>query len=305
MVVTAPAGAERTVVFQAVIHYLQRFGDQWVVSPANAVTDEFQKARIHNFSGIEIRHLPRFAIRHMDKSGCKQGIVERFARCRRTNPHVMTLDAGQQKSIIGSRPLVQMRLNPVGVAFQKARQFGRLVGSRNVRRAHQRGDHRGQCTGRVARILFPPFLLGHRRVSHQERCRALNKRKHIKDSQPIQLPQTPRQDDRERNLVQLNARPVSRAVDPEILREASVRPLRAGQINQRPACGFSAPTGQQRGRGLHHVARPHKVIPAQVIVALGRAPRDRSRRNKRAGVGLVLMRQDDVVADPHESSLIG
>ena len=83
-------------------------------------------------------------------------------------------------------------------------------------------------------------------------------------SQPIQLPQPPRQNDRKRHFVQLNPRPVRRTVDPEVLRKAPIRPLRTRQIHQRPHRRIRPPARQQRRRRLHHIARPHQVIPAQV-----------------------------------------
>ncbi len=43
---------------------------------------------------------------------------------------------------------------------------------------------------------------------------------------------------------------------------------------QKTVTALVTPYQQQRGRCLHHVSRPHQVITAQVIVALGISPRD-------------------------------
>ncbi len=195
---------------------------------------------------------------------------------------------------------IQIGLDPVRVGLEKARQLRRHIRPRNIRRADQPRDHRRQRRRRVARVLLPALLLRHRRIAHQERRRALDKRKHVELAQPVQLPQPPRQHDRKRHLIQLNARPVRRSVDPEVLREAPIRPLRTRQIHQRAPRRIDAPAGQQRRRRLHHVARPHQVIPAQIVVALRRSPRNRRRRNERARVRLVLMRQQHILADPQQ-----
>ena len=178
------------------------------------------------------------------------------------------------------------------------------MGPGDVCRTYQGRDHRGQRRWRVPRCLLPPLLLRHRSIANQKRRRAFDKRKNFELTQSFHLPQSPRKHDRKRDLVQLNARPVWCAVDPEVLCEAAVCPLRTRQIHQRPHRSVRPPACQHCGSRLHHVARPHQVVAAQISVALRGPPRNRRRRDKRARIRLVLMRQQHVVADSHQPAAI-
>ena len=46
------------------------------------------------------------------------------------------------------------------------------------------------------------------------------------------------------------------------------------------------------------------MIAAEVVVRLGRAPRDGGRRDKGAGVGFVLVGENDVLADAGEAAVV-
>ena len=109
----------------------------------------------------------------------------------------------------------------------------------------------------------------------------------------------------ESDLVELNTGPVGRSVDPKVLGESAIRTLGTGQVDQCAAGGVRASAGEQRGGGLHHVARPDQVITAEVVVALGRSPGNRSGGDECTGVGLVLVGQDDIVADAHQAAAVG
>ena len=102
----------------------------------------------------------------------------------------------------------------------------------------------------------------------------------------------------------MNARPVRGAVDPEILREAAVRPLRAGQVHQGPPRCIHAIAGQQRSGALHHIAGPDQVVSTDIVIALVLAPGDGSGGDKGAGVVLVLVGQDNVLTDLQQPSRI-
>ena len=73
------------------------------------------------------RLLARRAVRQHQVPRRNRRIVERLARARRTDPHVVPLHLRQQHAIVGRRPLVQVRFNPVRVVLQEARQLRRLV----------------------------------------------------------------------------------------------------------------------------------------------------------------------------------
>ena len=120
----------------------------------------------------------------------------------------------------------------------------------------------------------------------------------------VGLPEAPGEDDGEGDLVELEAAPVGGAVDPEILGKAAVGLLRAGEIDEGAARGLTAAAGQQCGCGLHHVARPHQVIAAEIVVALGLAPGDGGRSDEGAGEGLVLVGEENVVAGAHQLAAV-
>ena len=56
---------------------------------------------------------------------------------RRADAHVVVLDVGMENAVGGGGPLVEMRLDPVGVVLQEAAELGRLVGARDIGRADQ------------------------------------------------------------------------------------------------------------------------------------------------------------------------
>ena len=116
---------------------------------------------------------------------------------------------------------------------------------------------------------------------------------------PFGFPETPGEDDRESDFIELLAAPVGGSVDPEVLRKAAVGLLSTGEIDQRAACRLGTAAGEHGGGRLHHVARPHEMIAAHVVVAAILSPGDGGGGNKGSGVGLVLVRQKHVVAGAH------
>src|SRR5215469_1212412 len=138
------------------------------------------------------------------------------------------------------------------------------------------------------------------RMLHQKARGALNERKNVHLAKGISLPKSPCKDDREGNLVELNARPVRPAIHPKILRKPAVGLLGAGQVHQGAPRSFRTPTGKKSRCRLHHIASPYEVIATQVIVAVSLSPRDGRRCNKGARKGLVFVSQQNVVAGPHQ-----
>ena len=304
MVVATPARTVRRFDFEDFVDHLQRFHHQRIVRPPNAIPDQFQEPAIDHLARLKRVLLPRRAVGNVDLPRRNLRVVKRFTISWRTDPHVVVRHLRIQHPAPRGGPLIQVRLDPVGVVLQKAAQLSRTVVPHDLARAQQRRDHHRQRGRRVARVFLPALLLRHRRIAHQKARRPRHKGADIEVAQPVQLPQTPGQDHRKRDLIQLNARPVRRPIDPEILRKAAVRVLRAGQVHQRAACGVNAAAGQQRRRRLHHVTRPHQVVPAQIVIGLGIAPRNRSRSDKGAGVRLVLMRQNDVVRNARQPAAV-
>src|SRR5690348_7712590 len=118
------------------------------------------------------------------------------------------------------------------------------------------------------------------------------------------LPQAPCEHDGKRNLVQLNAPPIGGSINPEVLREASIRLLRARQVHQCPACSSRGAACQQRGHTVNHVARPHQVIAAEVVVALGLSPRNTRRGYDRANKSFVFMCEKQAMANAVEAAAV-
>ncbi len=181
----------------------------------------------------------------------------------------------------------------------------RAVGAREIGRADEAGDDGGEGGGRVAGVLLPAFLLGDGGVADEEGGGALDEGEDVEAAEAVELPETPGENDGEGDLVELDAGPVGGAVDPEVLGEAAVGALGAGEVDEGAEGGIGAAAGEEGGGGLDHVAGPDEVIAAEVVVAFGGSPGDGGGGDEGSGVGLVLVGEDDVVADAHEAAAIG
>ena len=303
-VVPVPARPLRQIRLQHRIHHLQRIDHQRIIGAAYSIPHQLKKTRIDDLARFKFGARARRPVVDVDDLVPQLFAGIGFALLRRPDAHVVPLDLGQQHAVVGNRPVLEVALDPVGELLEEDGHLRRVVRSRHLCRANQAADHRRQRRRRIAGVLFPPLLVGDRRMLHQESRRPFDKRKYFHLTQRVGLPQPPRQNDGEGHLVQLLARPVRPPVHPEILSETSVRLLRAGQINQCAPRRFGTSAGQQRRRRLHHVPRPHQVIAAQVIVAVRLPPRNRSRSYKRAGKRLVFVRQQHVVAGPHQLAAV-
>ena len=180
-----------------------------------------------------------------------------------------------------------------------------MPGAGDIGGADEGGDDGGEGGGGVAGVFFPALLLGDGGVADEEGGGALDEGEDVEAAEAIQLPETPGEDDGEGDLVELDAGPVGGSVDPEVLGEAAVRALGAGEVDERAEGGVGATAGKQRGGGLDHVASPDEVIAAEVGVALGGSPGDGGGGDEGAGVGLVFVGEDDVVADAEEAAAVG
>src|SRR5581483_7669952 len=304
VVVAAPARTVGGVDLEDVVDDFEGVDDQRVVGPADAVADELEEAAVDDLAGFKLVLLAGLAVRDVDHAGRDGWVVEWLAFGWRTDAHVVIGHLGQENARGGGGALVEMRFDPVGVVTEEVGELGKFLAN-DVRGAEQRGDDGRERRGAVAGVLLPALLLCNRSVADKEAGGAGDEWNDVKAAESAHLPESPGKDDGERDLVKLNARPVGCAVDPEVLREAAIGMLGAGEIDERAQRCLRAAAGEQRARGLNHVARPDQVIAAEVVVGLGGPPWDGGGGDEGAGVDLVLMREDDVMRDAHQAAAIG
>src|SRR5581483_1869205 len=90
--------------------------------------------------------------------------------------------------------------------------------------------------------------------------------------------------------------PMGLPVDPEILIEAPVLLLRAGQIDEGAERDLRIAGRKQSGGAVAHVPCPDQMVAPHVLVGHGFAPRDAERCDQGSVISLVFMRQDYRVA---------
>src|ERR1700734_831675 len=127
--------------------------------------------------------------------------------------------------------------------FEEVCQHLRSVGAHDVSGTDQTGDNSGQCRWGVTGGFFPALLLGDWSVTHQKSGGALHEREDVEVSQAVQLPKAPRQDEREGDLVELNAIPVGGSINPKVLCKTAVLLLRTGEVHKGPAGSVYAAAG--------------------------------------------------------------
>ena len=113
----------------------------------------------------------------------------------------------------------------------------------------------------------------------------------VKVLQSLGSMKAPGENNREGGLIQLDAAPVGFAVDPEVLVEAAIFLLGAGQIDEGTERDLRIAGREQTGGTIAHVPCPDQMVAAHVAVAHGLAPRNAQRRDQGAVVSLVLMRR--------------
>ena len=112
------------------------------------------------------------------------------------------------------------------------------------------------------------------------------------------LVQAPGQQYRSGDFVELQAGPIGAAINPAILRETAIRPLKRRQPDQGAERRAGLAGGQERGRALHQVSGPDQMIAAQVVVAFGLTPGDAHGGDQRALKDFVFMGQQHATAQP-------
>src|SRR5215510_15093827 len=116
--------------------------------------------------------------------------------------------------------------------------------------------------------------------------------------------QTPRQQCRSSNLIELQAGPISGAVEPTVLREASIWPLNGSEPDQSAQRRAGLAGGEKRSCALYQVASPYQVITPEVCFALCLAPGNAQGCDHRALKNFVLMGQQHATAQAVHSAAI-
>src|SRR6476661_1627521 len=90
--------------------------------------------------------------------------------------------------------------------------------------------------------------------------------------------------------------PKGLAVKPAVLWKAAIRALDGSQPNEGTDGRIKRSTRQQRGRTLHHIARPHQMVAPHVVITFDLAPRDAHRGNESSLKNFVLVGQQYTMA---------
>ena len=144
-----------------------------------------------------------------------------------------------------------------------------------------------------------------RPLQDQVRRRTLHHDARIKKTEGHSLfAQTPRQQRRSGNLIELQARPIGRAVQPTVLGEAAVPPLNGSEPDQRAQGRASLASCEKRSRALDQVPSPYQMIATTVAFALGFAPGYAQGGDHSALKHFVFMGQQHATAQPVHSAAI-
>src|ERR1700722_16004487 len=296
--VAAPARTGGEVGLEHGVDDVQRILHQRVAGLANAVTYQLEKSAVNDFRHRKLILSAGRTIANRHELARDAFVAVGIADVDGIDADVVALDAGDEEAVVGDGPVFDVSLEEVGVLLEELRGGHVTAVAREAGCANQSGDIGGQRRGRVAGVLLPSLLRGGRAVVDQEVSRPQDHRIRIEILEPGALVQPPRQHDRKRDFVELNA------VDPEILRKAAVRTLRACEINESAQRGGDVSRGGQTAHAVDHVARPDEMIAAEVLVALGLAPRDAERSDERAGIGLVFMGEQQLGSAAIESAVV-
>ena len=295
VVVAMPAGTERRVHFEDGVHDAQRVLDERVVEPADSVAHEFEESRVHDVLRWELPRLARRAVGHLQEAVVRVLIRLRIAEGNGMDADKMTPNARDENARGRDGPHVHVALEEIGVVLEKPRGIRvapircELRGTREGRDAH------GERGRRVAAVLFPPVLRCDGTLADQPRGRPHHQRVRIEVAQRGRFTQSPGEQDREGDLVQLDPMLVRLAIDPEVLIEAAIGALGAGEINEGPKRQVRVARREQPHRAMHHVPGPDEMVATQVFVALRLAPRNRERGDGRPRVGLVFVGEQQTV----------
>src|SRR5271156_6573205 len=302
--VAAPAWTGGEFGLEDGVDDAQRILHQRIPGLADSVTDQFEKSAVNDLGGREIGLRARWTIANRHELARKAFVGVGVADVDGIDADVVALDARDQEAVVGDGPVFDVSFEEVGVLLEELRGDQVAAVACEAGCANQSGDIGGQRRGRVTGVLLPSLLRRGRSLVDQEMSRPQDHRIRIEILEPRVFVQPPRQHDWERYFVELNAVPIRLAVDPEILRKAAVRPLRACGIDKRAQRRRNVSRRGQADHAIDHVPGPDQMIPAQVFVALGLAPRDAERGDERARIGFVLMREEQLRTAAIESAAV-
>ena len=283
-----------------VIDHFQTVDHQGVISPPDAIADQFQKACIDHLIG---GHGPKTVMGRNDRG--------------RIRP--LGVDNAQIIGVVSQGPATDC-----GSAFQAVRVSlgGLAVELGAVRLAKSRrkvggqskpGDFRRHCRGGIARLFLPPFHLSGRGMDHpmigpQPHLAALHQKISRGPQRPCPRPlkldiadqakvvELPGQHDGHSGLVHLNAKPFGRAVHMGLLLEPTADRVRfcrhLHRLEITESCDGRLGVAERRqGHGaLIKVTRPDRLIAGRGLGGADRiAPRVGQRRDQSAGIGLVFL----------------
>src|SRR6185437_3879057 len=111
--VTAPAGSGGKFSFQNGVDYAQRVFDQRLSGPPDAVTHQFEKARIDDFGGGKICAFAGGAIADRDNPVVRVLVMNRSVGISWVDADVMARDAGQEDAVVSDSPGFEVLLNEI------------------------------------------------------------------------------------------------------------------------------------------------------------------------------------------------
>src|SRR5271165_7014843 len=249
-VVAQPAGALGQVALEDRVDDFEGIDDQRVVGAADAVTNELEETGVDDFAGLEFKASAGRPVAEVDGLGAGSLVGDGMAIFGRPDAHVVAFHFGKKDAVVGDGPVFEMEFDPVGVLLEELSEFERLVIARDFSGADEPADDGGEGGGGIAGVFFPAFLVGDGRILDQKASGPLDEGKDVPVAEAAGFPDAPGEDEREGYFVELYAGPVGSAVDPEVLGEAAIGTLGAGEIHQSAASGVDAAAGQQRRGGL-------------------------------------------------------
>src|SRR5438132_1822436 len=268
MIVATPARALRQVMFEYAINHFDRVAHERIVRIANTEPHQMKEITTDDIS----RGVQTAAVGDLNHRHIRVSVGIRCIWIGRSDADVMTTYSFHQLALRCDSPIFHVGRQPVGIRKNKIRDvrsaefFGPFCGAR------EGGNQRGNRGRRVAGVFSPAVLSRDRSLHNQVRSGAHNHHPRMEQTKRVLFMQMPRQQYRETNLVELPPRPIGPSIYPTVLWETSVRRLHGRQPDQRAQRGACLTGGEQRGRAVHEVARPHQMIAAQILIAFGFAP---------------------------------
>src|SRR5262245_37590184 len=206
MVIAPPARPMRSLHLQYRIHDLDRVLHDGVVRAPYSITNQLEKARIHNVLGRVFVACAGRLIRQCEGSAigiliCAAGDVTWI------NPDVVAADPRHESAFCRNRPALDVRLEKIRVVAQESRCDFVVACCKELGPADQRSDMRSEGRRRVTLCFLPAILWRNRPLPDEKSAGATNHFKWIEVAQCARFPMLPREQDRKRNFIQLHTCP--------------------------------------------------------------------------------------------------